>query len=158
MTEASGGAMLTVHGRTRDKYYSGEVNFKEIEKAKNAVGIPVIANGGIFTVKDADEIMSKTGADGVMLARGAVANPFLFSSLLGLKRDEDRVKLIFKHIDYMKEDFSDRYVTLNIRKFLGPYFSGRRNATKLCKELYALNSTEEIKETLVDRIHITDEV
>ena len=158
MTEASGGAMLTVHGRTRDKYYSGDVNFKEIEKAKNAVGIPVIANGGIFTVKDADEIMSKTGADGVMLARGAVANPFLFSSLLGLKRDEDRVKLIFKHIDYMKEDFSDRYVTLNIRKFLGPYFSGRRNASKLCKELYALNSTDEIKETLVYRIHITDEV
>ncbi len=157
MTEAAGGSMLTVHGRTRDKYYSGEVNFNEIAKAKNAVGIPVIANGGVFTVKDADELIEKTGADGVMLARGAIANPFLFSELIGERRDTDRIKLIFTQIDYMKEDFSDRYVTLNIRKFLGPYFSGRRNASKLCKMLYALNSTDEIKEALVKNIGILDE-
>ena len=80
----NGGAqMITVHGRTRDKIYAGEVNYEEIAKAKKVSTVPVIANGGIFTEEDANLIMDRTGADGIMLARGAIADPFLFSKLTG---------------------------------------------------------------------------
>ncbi len=156
MIENAGAKMLTIHGRTRDMYYSGEVNYKEIESAKNCVSIPVIANGGIFTKEDADNLMNKTGADGVMIARGAVANPYIFSELTGENCERDIVKLIFEQIDLMKQDFSDRYVTLNIRKFLAPYFKGRRNSKEFCKMLYEANSTEEIKEKIINGIGILD--
>lgn len=69
--EDAGADMITVHGRTRDKIYSGEVNFEEIAKAKKAVKIPVIANGGIFSAEDAERLINETGADGVAVARGA---------------------------------------------------------------------------------------
>lgn len=62
--EGAGAALLTVHGRTRDKYYSGEVNYQEIAAAKNAVRIPVIANGGVFSEADADELQEKRGRTG----------------------------------------------------------------------------------------------
>ena len=68
--EGAGAALVTVHGRTRDKYYSGEVNAAEIAAVKRSVKIPVIANGGVFSVADADRLLDETGADGVMIARG----------------------------------------------------------------------------------------
>ena len=81
MAENAGAALITVHGRVREAYYSGEPDYKAIARAKNSVKIPVIANGGIFTVSDADKMIENTGADGVMIARGAIANPFIFSKI-----------------------------------------------------------------------------
>ncbi|MDE5728740.1 MAG: tRNA-dihydrouridine synthase family protein, partial [Clostridia bacterium] len=72
MCEDAGADMICVHGRTRDKIYSGEVNFEEIAAAKRAVKIPVIANGGVFCKADAEKLLEKTGADGVAVARGAM--------------------------------------------------------------------------------------
>lgn len=73
--EQGGADMITVHGRSRERIYAGEVNFDVISKVKQSVNVPVIANGGIFTPADADELSDKTGADGVMIARGALENP-----------------------------------------------------------------------------------
>lgn len=75
----AGADLICVHGRTRDKMYSGAVDFGEIAAAKRAVDIPVIANGGIFCAADADELMEKTGADGVAVARGAMYRPWVFA-------------------------------------------------------------------------------
>lgn len=85
MAEFAGVSLVTIHGRVREDYYSGEPDFKAIESAKKAVNIPIIANGGIFTVQDANEMLDKTGADGIMLARGALADPFLASILTDTK-------------------------------------------------------------------------
>ena len=82
MAEQAGAKCITIHGRVREDYYSGEPNYNAIYKAKKAVKIPVIANGGIFTLEDADKMIENTGADGIMLARGGIANPFLFSIIL----------------------------------------------------------------------------
>ena len=76
--EGAGASLITVHGRTKDKIYAGEVNFAEIAAAKNAVQIPVIANGGVFSNADAENLINKTGADGVMVARASLFNPQIF--------------------------------------------------------------------------------
>ncbi|MBO5285771.1 MAG: tRNA-dihydrouridine synthase family protein [Clostridia bacterium] len=158
MAEASGAKLLTVHGRTRERYYSGDIHFEEIFKAKNAVNIPVIANGGIFTTADADEIISKTGADGVMLARGAIADPYLFSKLIGKTVDLPLETLINNQLDFMLEDFSDRFVTVNIRKFFVYYFKGKRNMKELCKLLYTAQNTDEVREILHKNLHICSDI
>jgi nifR3 family TIM-barrel protein len=158
MIEASGAKMLTIHGRTRERYYSGDVHFEEIYKAKNAVSIPVIANGGIFTVQDADEMISKTGADGVMLARGGIADPYLFSKLTGKTVDLKIEDLINNQIDLMLEDFSDRFVTLNMRKFFVYYFKGKKNMRELCKLLYQAEDTVTLRDILHKNINIIDQI
>jgi tRNA-dihydrouridine synthase B len=158
MIEASGAKMLTIHGRTRERYYSGDVHFEEIYKAKNAVSIPVIANGGIFTEQDADEMISKTGADGVMLARGGIADPYLFSKLTGKTVDLKIEDLINNQIDLMLEDFSDRFVTLNMRKFFVYYFKGKKNMRELCKLLYQAEDTVTLRDILHKNINIIDQI
>ena len=73
--EGAGASLITVHGRTKDKVYAGEVQYEEIAAAKKAVKIPVIANGGVFSNADAERLLGETGADGIMVARAALFNP-----------------------------------------------------------------------------------
>ena len=82
MCEDSGADMIAVHGRSRNMMYYGTPYFDQIEQAKSVVRIPVIANGGIFSVADAEKMMNLTGADGIMIARYALENPFIFRSKL----------------------------------------------------------------------------
>ncbi|MBQ7642977.1 MAG: tRNA-dihydrouridine synthase [Clostridia bacterium] len=142
--EQGGASMITVHGRTRDQIYAGEVNLGEIYKAKRAVKIPVIANGGIFTVEDADRTVNETGADGIMLARGALENPFLFADLSGKKVEKSKKELIKRHIALLLTRYDDRTVAVTFRKQLCLYLKGERGGATLRQTLVKLNSTSEI--------------
>lgn len=142
--EQGGASMITVHGRTRDRIYAGEVNLGEIYKAKRAVRIPVIANGGIFTVEDADRTINETGADGIMLARGALENPFLFADLSGKKVEKSKKELIKRHIALLLTRYDDRTVAVTFRKQLCLYLKGERGGATLRQTLVKLNSTSEI--------------
>ena len=81
--EGAGASLITIHGRTKDKIYAGEVNYGEIAAAKRAVKIPVIANGGVFSNVDAETLLDRTGADGVMVARASLFDPQIFCELTG---------------------------------------------------------------------------
>ena len=147
MCEDSGADMITVHGRTKDKIYSGEVNYREIALAKSAVHIPVIANGGILTPTDADRIMVKTGADGVMIARGAIFNPWLFSTLTG-KPIADKKTAVLKQIADTRDIMGERFALVFMRKLVGFYIKGIRGANSLRIKLMNCRTTDELSETV----------
>ena len=91
MAESSGAAFVTVHGRTRMQMYSGTADWDKIAEVVNAVRIPVIGNGDVFTGTDAAALAAKTGCAGIMAARGAQGNPFLFAEIRAALRGEDYV-------------------------------------------------------------------
>ncbi len=152
MAESAGAKLVTIHGRTREEYYSGEPNFSAIEKAKSAVKIPIIANGGIFTVEDADEMIDKTGADGIMLARGAIANPFLICELLNKEKNISLKEYILEHIKLMAERYPDRRATVEFRKFPPYYFKGMVGVKELKNAINQAQDTKELIELISENL------
>lgn len=144
MAESAGASLITIHGRVREDYYSGEPDFKAIERAKRTVKIPVIANGGIFTEADADNMIKRTGADGVMLARGAIANPFLVAALTKTPVKITLKEYILKHITLTAERVEDRRAAAEFRKFIPYYFKGMTGVKELKLALLKAESTAEI--------------
>lgn len=141
--EGAGASLLTVHGRTRDKFYSGEVNFSEIERAKRAVKIPVIANGGVFSVADGEELLEKTGADGIMIARAALSDPQIFCAFTGA-RTENKQKMIERQLKETRQVFDERFTTVFMRKMVVFYIKGIRGAAAYKERLFACRTPEEI--------------
>ncbi|MCL4078070.1 tRNA dihydrouridine synthase DusB [Coriobacteriia bacterium Es71-Z0120] len=89
--EEAGAAALAVHGRTREQFYSGRADWDVIAAVKQAVGVPVIGSGDVFTADDALEMLDRTGVDAVMIARGAQGNPWIFSQARALIERGERV-------------------------------------------------------------------
>ncbi len=77
--EENGGQLIAVHGRTKQQAYGGEANWDAIAKIKQAVGIPVIANGDVRSIQDVERIFARTGCDAAMIGRAAIGNPWIFS-------------------------------------------------------------------------------
>ena len=144
MAEDSGAKLITIHGRVREDYYSGEPDYNAIERAKKAVKIPVIANGGIFTQEDADVMIDRTGADGVMLARGAIANPFLAAALMGEEINTDLKSYVIEHVKLMRERMNDKKAAMEFRKFTPYYFKGMTGVKDLKLKIQTAESTDEI--------------
>ena len=152
MAEQAGALMVTVHARSREDYYSGEPDYDSISRAKNAVKIPVIANGGIFTVADADKMINETGADGVMLARGALVNPLLVCELLGKKANLSLKEFITRHFDKMVVSVGENRAVVEFRKFVPYYFMGQENFKNVKMSLYTAESADEIKGILAENL------
>ena len=145
MAENAGAKAITIHGRVREAYYSGEPNFNAIAKAKASVKIPVIANGGIFTVKDAEQMIDKTGADGIMIARGATQNPFLICELLNDDSPKDTKAFMKRHLSLMVENFKgEKRACLEFRKFISGYLKGREGIKQVKLKLLQAQTQSEI--------------
>ena len=142
--EDAGAKMVTVHGRCREDYYSGEVDFDLIAKIKQNAKIPIIANGGVFTKEDADILMERTGADGVMVARGALFNPFLISELLNLSPKMTKKELIINHIERVVLDESEERAIIKMRKQLAYYLNGVRGAKQIKPALFTAVTKSEV--------------
>ena len=152
IAEGSGASLVTVHGRVRESYYSGEPDFNAIEKAKKSVKIPIIANGGIFTEKDAFEMLDKTGVDGVMLARGAIADPFLVSRLTNTKSTYTLKEYVLKHIHLMREIYIDKKATVEFRKFVPYYFKSMNGKKETKLKLVCAQNTQELIEIIREEL------
>lgn len=142
--EGAGADMITVHGRTRDKIYAGEIDFDAIAKAKSAVKIPVIANGGVFSKSDAEKLLSETGADGVAVARGAMYAPWIFAEICG-NPQPDKKRLILKQIDDTDKYFGERFACVFMRKMCAFYIKGLTGAAALRTRLFTCATVEELK-------------
>lgn len=138
----AGASLLTVHGRTKDKIYAGEVNTDEIAKAVQAVEIPVIANGGVFSRADGEELMRKTGAAGVMIARAALSDPQIFTEFSGLEKESKRV-MFEKQMSETRALFDERFTTVFMRKMAAFYVKGERGAAAYKDRLFAAQTPDE---------------
>ncbi len=148
MCEASGADMVTIHGRSRSMMYDGKPYLNEIEQAKSAVSIPVIANGGIYSIEDANRVMDCTGADGVMLARYGLENPFIFSELTGLSCKKTPCQVLKGQIEITSQYYNETF-TLNYIKKIASYMMKKRKGTKKYKErLYRSGSLAELQEVV----------
>ena len=150
MAENAGASLITIHGRTREEYYSGEPNYQAIYQAKKSIKIPLIANGGIFNKLDADNMLDRTGADGIMLARGTIIDPFLISKLTSTACDLSLKQFMIKHIELMAIRYDDKRAALEFRKFISYYFKGQIGLKDLKLKIYGASSTQEIIE-LIDK-------
>ena len=141
--EGAGASLITVHGRTKEKIYAGEVNFSEIAKAKNAVKIPVIANGGVFSNVEAERLINETGADGVMVARAALFDPQIFCALTSIPT-ESRREMFEKQMEWTRQVCDERFTTVFMRKMAAFYVKGTRGAAAFKDRLFQAQSPDEI--------------
>lgn len=139
----AGARLLTVHGRTKDKVYSGEVNDKEIAAAKNAVEIPVIANGGVFSVKDGERLINETGADGIMIARAALFDPQVFCEFSGAAR-KSKYEAFAIQMAKTREIMGEHFTTVFMRKMGAFYVKGERGAAAFKERFFSANTPEEV--------------
>ncbi len=132
--EKYGVAMITIHGRTREEYYSGKADLDIIKKVKESVSIPVIANGDIVDCKSAEKMFEYTGCDGIMIARGAQGNPWIFKSILDGKDYtptlDELLDIILEHIKYaLDNEENKKQAVLKMRKHIAWYLKGLKNST-----------------------------
>lgn len=143
----AGAAAVTVHGRTREQFYEGTADWDYIAEVVRAVDIPVIANGDVFSKEDYIKIKAHTGAAGVMIARGALGYPQIFSEITGTPCPYATVQdIALKHIDVLASFHSDIYVVNNMKKQIACYCKGLRGGKQLKLDVFKARNVAELKE------------
>ena len=150
--EKAGASAITIHGRTREDYYSGNCNLDIIKEVKNAVSIPVIGNGDIKTIEAARKMFEYTGVDGIMIGRASLGNPWIFKEIIEEKpyvpKIEERLDIILKHIELEIKEKGEYVGIREMRKHISGYTKKLPNSAKFRVEM---NQIEE-KEKLINYI------
>ena len=159
--EENGAAAVAVHGRTREQYYSGKADWEIIRRVKEAVSIPVIGNGDIFTAGDAERMFRETGCDGVMAARGDRGNPWLFRdirSLLESGRIPERPtvaevrEMILRHGKMLADFKGEAMAMREMRKHVAWYTAGCPHSASLREAVNRVETLAQLEELLAERL------
>ena len=150
--EASGASLLTVHARTREQMYEPGVDRSVITAVKKAVSIPVLGNGDIYTAADALSMMAETGCDGVMIARGAMGNPWIFSEIRAaleggdftLPPASERFEVALTQVREMITEKGERVGVAEAKKHLAWYCHGMEGAAAARGRLMQAESYDEL--------------
>lgn len=157
MLEDAGAACVAVHGRTRSVGHGGQADWSMISAVKRAVSIPVIGNGGVYTAADARRMLEETGCDAVMVARGALGNPWIFEQATALLcgRDrpaepttEERARVLVRHFRYLCEIRPGDVAVREMRKHVGWYLTGQPNAARIRQEVMRIADPAALEERL----------
>lgn len=157
IAQESGAAAVTVHGRTREQYYSGKANRDVIRDVKNAISIPVIGNGDIDSYESAKHMLEYTGCDGVAIGRGAEGNPWIFEELIAgasgieyTRPSSIEVKeMIMRHAKMLIEYKGEYIGVREMRKHAAWYTAGFKGASKLRGRLNEAESIESLEEIIM---------
>lgn len=155
--ESAGAAAVCVHGRTREQYYNGTADWSIIRRVKENISIPLIGNGDVMSAEDGMRMLHETGCDLVMVARGALGNPWIFRDLNCLYRGEDkpappcgaeRIEMLLRHLDGLIELKGELHGVKELRKHVVWYTKGMRGSAKLRQAVNYMETAEEIREVL----------
>lgn len=159
--EDNGACAITVHPRTREQFYSGKSDWSIIREVKQAVKIPVIGNGDVSSWADAKKMLSETGCDGIMVARAAQGNPWIFKEIAcGMKGEsytpatvEDRVNMAIRHLDMHVKWRGEKYAVPEMRKHVAWYLQGTPMSGKLRARVNTMLTHEEVKNALYEYLN-----
>ncbi len=159
MVEQAGASLITVHGRTRSQMFSGKADWKAIGYVKRAVGCPVIANGDIMTPDDALECLKRSGADGIMIGRGALGRPWIFrevttllngNGLVGQAQLHLVLHTAMEHIHALADFYGEPIAVWMARKHLAWYTKGLKGSSAFRKSINAAQTIDVISRQLED--------
>ena len=159
--EDAGAAALAVHGRTRQQYYSGTADWDIIRQVKEAVSIPVIGNGDVTSPQKAEELVKQTGCDGIMIARGAQGNPWIFSEMITYEETgtlperpgkEEVRDMMLRHARLQLKYKGEFIGIREMRKHVAWYTKGLKGSAKLREEINRVESYQELEELLFQRL------
>ena len=157
IAEANGASAISVHGRTREQFYTGKADWDVIKDVKNAVSIPVFGNGDIFSIEDAVRMKEHTDCDGIMISRGAQGNPWIFrrvshylktGNILHNPSIYERIDVIKKHLAMLISIKGEHVAIREMRKHCGWYLKGLNNAARIRHKINQTTNIEEIIQLL----------
>ncbi len=165
MAEDEGISALTVHGRTRDMFYSGQADWNFIKEVKKSISIPVIGNGDIFEPQDAINMLNYTNCDAIAIARGSQGNPWIFKRVLSLmegKEDkppsvDEKIKTCIRHLELLCSVKGERVGVMEMRKHAAWYLKGLKDSNEVKNKINNIDNKKDMKTVLYNFLDLYNE-
>lgn len=157
IAEDCGICAITIHGRTREQYYSGQADWDIIGEVKSKISIPVIGNGDVTSVEDAIRIKDHTGCDAIMIGRGGQGNPWIFKridhymktgQLLDPPSKDEKIDIAIKHMDLAIKEHGEYVAVREMRKHIGWYLKGMKHSARFRDQINHMVTAKEVIDTL----------
>jgi len=160
MIEKAGASAITVHGRTREQFYSGQADLEWIKKVKQAVSIPVIGNGDIISGKTAEKMFAYTGVDGIMIGRASFGKPWIFKEILNYLQSDGKEtfemsfsqmqEVILQHIDLAVGEKKEEIAIKELRKHMNWYIKNQKEATKMRMLINTIETRQDLEKAIIE--------
>lgn len=157
IAEEAGAAAITVHGRTREQFYAGVADWDIIREVKSRLSIPVIGNGDIFTPQAAFDMTKQTNCDGIMIARGAQGNPWLFRDIISYMdkgeipiqpEPNEKIETALRHLKIIVGQKGERLGVCEMRKHIAWYLKGLKDSSRIKRLINTLTTASEVEAVL----------
>lgn len=156
--EKAGASAITIHGRTREEFYSGNADWDIIKKVKESINIPCIGNGDIKSPEDALKMFKATNVDGIMIGRASLGNPWIFKNIIdyletgtydySFPNNSQKLKLIIEHINLEVEEKGEDIGVKEMRKHLSWYIKNLKDASRIREKINTLKTKQEVIDCL----------
>ena len=156
--EEAGALAITVHGRTREEFYSGKADWDIIKKVKESVNIPIFGNGDVKSPESAKKMFEQTNVDGIMIGRASLGEPWIFKHIIDYLKtgkydnlfpnNEQKLKLIIEHINLEVEEKGEDIGIKEMRKHLSWYIKNLKDASRIREKINTLKTKQEVIDCL----------
>lgn len=155
--EYNGADLITVHGRTRQQFYSGTADYNIIKMVKENVKIPVVGNGDIYKPEDAIKMLKQTNCDAIMIGRGILGNPWLIKNTINIMNNKDdfydpspkdKIDMLIKHANILLREMDEKIAILEMRKHVGWYIKGLKKSSEIRSKINVICTYNELNNIL----------